>query len=140
MRKVLWSGSLKHQGASLTAPRPPSCFSNCYAKSPNQGSTVPVVSFANLPMGCTDGGVHSTGQHEAGPQRSWGGGRWGLGREHMPCPARDASDIPQEGLSLVLSISQAKVWQAVQTSVQRCCSKMFAFGQIGVFHKRAISE
>ena len=38
MRKVLWSGSLKHQGASLTTtPPPPSSSSSPRAERPNQG-------------------------------------------------------------------------------------------------------
>ncbi len=51
MRKVLWSGSLKHQGASLTTPLPPSSFSNPRAERPNQGRAACAASFANLPMG-----------------------------------------------------------------------------------------
>lgn len=97
MKKVLWSGSLKHQGASLAAPQPPSSFSNPRAERPNQGRAACAASFANLPTGgSTDGGVRSEGQHAAGPE----GGSW---REHMPCLAWDATDIPQEELSLALS-------------------------------------
>lgn len=71
MRKVLWSGSLKHQGASLTAPQPPSSSFNPRAKRPNQGRAA--ASFANLPTGgSTDGGVCSVGQCAAGPRVGWG--------------------------------------------------------------------
>lgn len=79
MRKVLWSGSLKHQGASLLLQLQAEC--------PNQGRAACASSFANLPMGgSTDGGVHSVGQHTAWPMGSPG--------VHLPCLARDASDIP----------------------------------------------
>lgn len=72
MRKVLWSGSLKHQGASLNAPQPPSSFSSPRAKRPNQGRAACAASFANLPTGGrTDGGVRGIGQHTA---ESVGGG------------------------------------------------------------------
>lgn len=95
MRKVLWSGSLKHQGASLTAPQPPSSVSNPRAKCPNQGRAACAASFTNLPTGgSTDGVVCSIGQHAA-----WGES-W---REHMPCLAWDATDIPQEEHSVALS-------------------------------------
>lgn len=78
MRKVLWSGSLKHQGASLNAPQPPSSFSSPRAKRPNQGRAACAASFANLPTGGrTDGGVHSIGQHT---EASVGGG--GFWRAH----------------------------------------------------------
>ena len=99
MRKVLWSGSPKHQGASLTAPQPPSSSSNPRAERPNQGRAACAASVANLPTGgSTDGGVRSVGQHAAGSW--WDGGSW---REHIPCLAWDATDIPQEELSLALS-------------------------------------
>jgi len=66
MRKMLWSGSLKHQGASLATPQPPSSFSNPRAQRPIQGRAVCAASFANLPTGgSTDGGVRSVGQHTA---------------------------------------------------------------------------
>ncbi|CAB1429870.1 unnamed protein product [Pleuronectes platessa] len=69
MRKVLWSGSLKHQGASLTAPQPPSSLSNPRAECPNQGRAACAASLANLPIGgSTDGRVRSVGQHAAGPK------------------------------------------------------------------------
>lgn len=88
MRKVLWSGSLKHQGASLTAPQPPSSFSNPQAERPNQGRAACAASFANLPTGVsTDGGVRSIGQHAAGPEGGAGEGGVVLERAHaLPGP------------------------------------------------------
>lgn len=57
------------------------------AECPNQGSAACASSFANLPMGgSTDGGIHSVGQHTGWPMGSPG--------VHLPCLARDSSDIP----------------------------------------------
>lgn len=48
MRKVLWSGSLKHRGASLTAPHPPSYSFKPPAEHPNQRRAAHGAPFYNL--------------------------------------------------------------------------------------------
>lgn len=130
MRKVLWSGSLKHQGASLTAPQPPSSFSNPRAERPSEGRAACAASFANLTTGgSTDGGVRSAGQHAAGP---------GGGPGESTCHAWPGMPLISPRRSAHWPSADDRQKSGKLLSAQRCCGEMFFFTH--VFDKWVVSE
>lgn len=133
MRKVLWSGSLKHQGASLTAPQPPSSFiTNPQAERPNQGRAACAASFANSTTGgSTDGGVRGVGQHAARP---------GGGPGESTCHAWPGMPLISPRRSSQWPSADDQQKSGKLSSAQRWCGEMFFFTHMGIFDKWVVSE